>query len=60
VFGYAGLGAATGLTVSIEFGVLSALATTPGVLVLVADAFHRRSRRNLEAEDRSLEEVPHG
>ena len=60
VFAYAGLGAATGLTVSIEFGVLSALATAPGLLVLVADALRRRSRRNLGAEERPLEEVRHG
>jgi uncharacterized membrane protein YbhN (UPF0104 family) len=60
VFAYAGLGAATGLTVSIEFGVLSAVATAPGLLVLVADALRRRSRRNLDAEERPLEEVRHG
>lgn len=60
VFGYAGLGASTGLTVSIVYGVLSALATTPGLLVLGADAVRRRSRRNLDAEERPLEEVPHG
>jgi glycosyltransferase 2 family protein len=60
VFGYAGLGASTGLTVSIVYGVLSALATTPGLLVLGSDALRRRSRRSLGAEERPLEEVPHG
>jgi glycosyltransferase 2 family protein len=60
VFGAAGLGASTGLTVSIEFGVLSALATAPGVLVLVADTLRRRARRNLETEERTLEEARHG
>jgi len=60
VFGYAGLGAATGLTVSIEFGVLGALATTPGLLVLVSDVVQRRSRRTVGTEDRPLEEVRHG
>ncbi len=60
VFAYAGLGAATGLTVSIEFGVLSAMATAPGLLVLVADAFHRRSSRQLGVQERSLERVPQG
>jgi glycosyltransferase 2 family protein len=60
VFGYAGLGAALGLTVSIEFGVLGAIATTPGLLVLVSDVVARRGRRSLGTEKRSLEEVPHG
>ena len=59
-FGYAGLGASTGLTVSIEFGVLSALATAPGLVVLAVSAVRRRSGRNLGADERSLEEVPHG
>jgi uncharacterized membrane protein YbhN (UPF0104 family) len=59
-FAYAGLGAATGLTVTIEFGVLGALATTPGLLVLVADVVARRSRRNVGTEKRPLEEVRHG
>jgi uncharacterized membrane protein YbhN (UPF0104 family) len=60
VFGYAGLGAATGLTVSIEFGVLGALATTPGLLVLVSDVVNRRKGRTVDTEKRPLEEVPHG
>lgn len=61
VFGYAGLGAATGLTVSIEFGVLGALATTPGLFVLAADVVsRRRSRRTVGTESRPLEEVRHG
>jgi uncharacterized membrane protein YbhN (UPF0104 family) len=60
VFAYAGLGAALGLTVSIEFGVLGALATTPGLVVLVSDVVARRGRRNVGTEERSLEEVPHG
>jgi glycosyltransferase 2 family protein len=60
VFGYAGLGAATGLTVSIEYGVLAALATAPGLLVLVADAFGRRSRRTVGVEDQPLEEARRG
>jgi len=60
VFAYAGLGASAGLTVSIEFGVLGAVATVPGLFVLGADAVHRRARRNLGAEERSLEEVRGG
>jgi glycosyltransferase 2 family protein len=60
VFATAGLGGSTGLTVSIVYGVLSALATTPGLVVLAADALRRRSRRSLGAEERPLEEVPHG
>jgi len=38
VFAVAGLGSATGLTVSVTFGVLSAVATAPGVLVVLRDA----------------------
>jgi uncharacterized membrane protein YbhN (UPF0104 family) len=63
VFGYAGLGAATGLTVTIEFGVLGALATTPGLVVLLSDAVSRRSRRRrrtVGSDERPLEEARHG
>jgi hypothetical protein len=60
VFGYAGLGASLGLTVSIEFGVLGAIATTPGLLVLASDVIARRGRRTVSTEKRPLEEVPHG
>jgi uncharacterized membrane protein YbhN (UPF0104 family) len=42
VFAGAGLASADGLTVSIAFGVLSAVATVPGALVLVADVVVRR------------------
>jgi hypothetical protein len=42
VFAVVGLGSATGLTVSLAFGVLSAVATVPGALVLLADAALRR------------------
>ena len=37
-FGMAGLGSAVGLTVSVVYGVLAAVATLPGALVLVTDA----------------------
>jgi len=62
VFAYVGLGATTGLTVSIEFGVLSAVATAPGLLVLLADALGRGSRTStvVATADRPLEEAPHG
>jgi uncharacterized membrane protein YbhN (UPF0104 family) len=43
-FGLAGLGSAAGLTVSVVYGVLAAVATLPGALVLVADAAARRTR----------------
>lgn len=49
LFAMAGLGSATGLTVSVLLGVLGSLATWPGVLVLLADAVGRRRRRR-EAE----------
>ena len=45
VFALAGLGSSTGLTVSIGFGVLAAVATVPGVLVLLADVVVVRRRR---------------
>ena len=43
VFALAGLGSAPGLTVSVVFGVLSAVATAPGVLVVLRDAVVRPS-----------------
>jgi glycosyltransferase 2 family protein len=59
VFGLAGLGSATGLTVSVVFGVLAGVATVPGLLVLVADAVVRR--RAVTAEPaRPLEEACRG
>lgn len=48
VFGLAGLGAASGLTVSVVYGVLAALATLPGAVVLLADALTRRTRARVE------------
>jgi glycosyltransferase 2 family protein len=60
VFGYAGLGASAGLTISIEYGVLSALATAPGLVVLVVDAFRRRSHRHVGPQERPLEEARRG
>jgi glycosyltransferase 2 family protein len=41
-FGFAGLGAGNGLTVSVVYGVLVAVATLPGVAVLLSDALFRR------------------
>jgi hypothetical protein len=62
VFAYAGLGAATGLTVSIVYGVLSVVATAPGLLVLLADALGRGSGADTAdaTPDRPLEGVPRG
>ena len=61
VFAVAGLGAATGLTVSVVFGVLSAVATLPGAVVLVAGAVvRRRECRPQPASPRVLEESRHG
>jgi uncharacterized membrane protein YbhN (UPF0104 family) len=59
VFGLAGLPSADGLTVSVVFGVLSAVATMPGLLVLLADVVVRR-RRAPEPAPRPLEEARHG
>jgi hypothetical protein len=47
-FGVAGLGSAAGLTVSVVYGVLAAVATLPGALVLVADAAARRTHDTVE------------
>lgn len=41
-FGFAGLGAGNGLTVSVVYGVLVAVATLPGAGVLLSDALFRR------------------
>jgi uncharacterized membrane protein YbhN (UPF0104 family) len=42
-FGFAGLGAGNGLTVSVVYGVLVAVATLPGAVVLLTDAVGRRT-----------------
>jgi uncharacterized membrane protein YbhN (UPF0104 family) len=60
VFALAGLGSTTGLTVSVVFGVLAAVATLPGVAVLVADAVVRRERPVAAVPARSLETARHG
>jgi glycosyltransferase 2 family protein len=64
VFVLAGQSSADGLTVSIVFGVLSTVATLPGVLVLLADVVVRRRRppvgRRSEARTRPLEEARRG
>jgi glycosyltransferase 2 family protein len=63
VFGYVGLGAATGLTVSILYGVLAALATAPGAVVLLWDTLSARRARSGEDEvstERPLEGASHG
>lgn len=60
IFALAGLGSATGLTVSVVFGVLAAVATVPGVAVLLADAVVRRHRPPASAPVRSLAEARHG
>jgi uncharacterized membrane protein YbhN (UPF0104 family) len=59
VFALAGLGSATGLTVSVVFGVLAAVATVPGIAVLLRDAVVRRRRPAPASSTRTLEEVRH-
>jgi uncharacterized membrane protein YbhN (UPF0104 family) len=59
VFALAGLGSATGLTVSVVFGVLGAVATVPGAVVLLADAVVRRRAAPADSE-RRLEEAHRG
>ena len=60
VFGLVGLGSTTGLTVSVVFGVLAAVATVPGVLVLACDAVSRRHRPATADPERVLEGATHG
>jgi uncharacterized membrane protein YbhN (UPF0104 family) len=61
VFALSGLLSADGLTVSIVFGVLSAVATAPGLLVLLADVVVRRRRPVVtESPSRPLEEARRG
>jgi uncharacterized membrane protein YbhN (UPF0104 family) len=60
VFALAGLGSANGLTVSIVFGVLAAVATVPGLLVLLADAVVRRRRPAAPGRVRVLAEANRG
>jgi hypothetical protein len=60
VFGLAGLGSTTGLTVSVVFGVLAAVATVPGLLVLAGDAVARRHRPVAADPVRVLEEASRG
>jgi uncharacterized membrane protein YbhN (UPF0104 family) len=65
-FGFVGLGASNGLTVSVVYGVLVAVATLPGAVVLLTDAFRRRNAgpaaRSRETMDPQpvLEEVRRG
>jgi uncharacterized membrane protein YbhN (UPF0104 family) len=59
-FAAAGLGSATGLTVSVEYGVLAAVATAPGAAVLLADLVRGRRRTATGAPARPLAEVSHG
>jgi uncharacterized membrane protein YbhN (UPF0104 family) len=50
-FGMAGLGSAVGLTVSVVYGVLAAVATLPGALVLGGDALAWRNRAKVGAQE---------
>jgi uncharacterized membrane protein YbhN (UPF0104 family) len=60
LFALVGLGSATGLTVSIVFGVLAAVATVPGAVVLAGDAVVRRRRAGSLPAGKVLAEVSHG
>jgi len=59
-FALAGLSSADGLTVSIVFGVLSAVATVPGLVVLLADVVVRRRSPVPTPPARTLEEAHRG
>lgn len=60
LFALVGLGSATGLTVSVVFGVLAAVATLPGAAVLAGDVVVRRLGRRAESAPRALAEVARG
>ncbi len=70
-FAVAGLGSANGLTVSVVYGVLAAVATLPGAVVLVSETIRRGNQRGnhrpveehgpaAEPIVEELEEVGHG
>jgi uncharacterized membrane protein YbhN (UPF0104 family) len=58
VFALSGLASTDGLTVSVAFGVLSAVATVPGLLVLVGDVVRRRRTEVTEPRP-ALEDAHH-
>lgn len=62
VFALVGLGSATGLTVSVVLGVLGAVATLPGLTVLLTDAVVRRRGATPAAQElpAALVEARHG
>jgi hypothetical protein len=60
LFALAGLGSMTGLIVSVVFGVLAAVATLPGLIVLIADVVVRRLRPPAATRPRVLEEARRG
>ena len=59
-FGIVGLGAAAGLTVSVVYGLLAAVATLPGALVLTGDVLTKRRIRQTEPVDAEPEPVEAG
>ncbi|WP_151084723.1 lysylphosphatidylglycerol synthase transmembrane domain-containing protein [Nocardioides cynanchi] len=57
-FGFAGLGSAAGLTVSVVYGVLAAVATLPGAVVLGAEAVRGRGLRRAATPPAPLTSSP--
>jgi hypothetical protein len=57
-FGAAGLGAATGVTVTTLYAVIMLVAVAPGAGLLVRDAVHRRRDRGQPAESRRPDPAP--
>jgi uncharacterized membrane protein YbhN (UPF0104 family) len=56
-FAMAGLGSATGLTVSVVYGVLVAVATLPGAVVLLSDAVRRHLVGSVEDDGPAAETI---
>jgi uncharacterized membrane protein YbhN (UPF0104 family) len=60
VFALAGLGSAHGLTVSIVFGVMSAVSTLPGAVVMLGEVAVRRRTHDRARISRRVDEVCRG
>jgi uncharacterized membrane protein YbhN (UPF0104 family) len=56
-FAWVGLGSSAGLTVSVVYGVVAAVSTLPGAVILVADAVSRRTRVPAETPETTTEQL---
>lgn len=56
-FAWVGLGSSAGLTVSVVYGVVAAVSTLPGAVILVADAVSRRTAAPAQAPETTPAEL---